>query len=194
MHLQPQIALDNLPWYAVKVRTRSEPVAIAALQNRGYVLFAPTISERRRYCDRMSVVQIPVFPGYVFCRLDCRNKVPVISSPAVDYIVGFAGQPATVPETEIEAVRRALEAGGRPRPYLTVGQRVRIEYGSLAGLEGVLERNGKENRMVVSVHLLQRSVSVEIDEDQISAMNSVDRVVNSRRETWQFNRCERIPR
>ena len=166
--------LIKLPWYAVKVRTRSEPIAVAALQNRGYDPFAPTIAERRRYCDRMAVVRAPVFPGYVFCRLDAQNKVPVISSPAVEYIVSFAGQPATVPDDEIEAVRRAVEAGGRPRSYLSVGQRIRIEYGSLAGLEGVLERNGKENRIVVSVHLLQRSVSVEIDEDQIRAIGPAE--------------------
>jgi len=166
---------SKLPWYAVKVRTRSEPIAVAALQNRGYDPFAPTIAERRRYCDRMAVVQAPVFPGYVFCRLDAQNKVPVISSPAVEYIVSFAGQPATVPDEEIEAVRRAVEAGGLPRSYLSIGQRIRIEYGSLAGLEGVLERNGKENRIVVSVHLLQRSVSVEIDEDQIRAISPAER-------------------
>jgi transcription antitermination factor NusG len=168
------IESSKLPWYAVKVRTRSEPIAVAALLNRGYDPFAPTIAERRPYSDRMAVVQVPVFPGYVFCRLDTQDKVPVISSPAVEYIVSFAGQPATVPDEEIEAVRRAVEAGGCPRTYLSIGQRIRIEYGSLAGLEGVLERNGKENRIVVSVHLLQRSVSVEIDEDQIRAIGPAE--------------------
>lgn len=168
------IETSTLPWYAVKVRTRSEPIALVALKNRGYDPFAPTIAERRRYCDRMTVIQAPVFPGYVFCRLDAQNKVPVISSPAVEYIVSFAGQPATVPDEEIEAVRLVVQAGGRSRSYLSVGQRIRIEYGSLAGLEGVLERSGKENRIVVSVHLLQRSVSVEIDEDQIRAIGPAE--------------------
>ena len=70
-------------------------------------------------------------------------------------------------------VRRAVEAGARPHPCLSVGQRIRIEYGSLAGLEGVLERNGREHRIVVSVHLLQRSVSIEIDEDQVRAIHAV---------------------
>jgi len=160
----------DLPWYALKVRTRSEPVAVTVLRNRGHVPFAPTIAERRRYCDRMTVVQNPVFPGYVFCRLDVLKKVPVLSTPAVEYIVSFAGVPAMVPDEEIEAVRRALEAGARPRPYLAAGQRIRIEYGALSGLEGILERNAKEHRLVVSVHLLQRSVSVEIDEDQVQAI------------------------
>jgi transcription antitermination factor NusG len=161
------------PWYALKVRARSEPVAVAVLRNRGYDPFAPTISERRRYCDRMTVIQTPVFPGYVFCRLNPNRKVPVLSTPAVEYIVSFDGVPAIVPEEEIEAVRRAIEAGAVPRSYLAVGQRIRIEYGSLAGLEGILERTGKENRLVVSVHLLQRSVSVEIDDDQVQAIQPI---------------------
>jgi transcription antitermination factor NusG len=118
----------------------------------------------------MAVVRTPVFPGYVFCRLDVQKKVPVLSSPAVEYIVSFAGHAVAVPDEEIEAVRRAVEAGARPRSYLNVGQRVCIEYGSLAGLEGILLRNKRECRLVVSVHLLQRSVSVEIDEDHVRAV------------------------
>ncbi len=159
-----------LPWYALKVRTRSEPVVVTVLRNRGYDPFAPTIAERRRYCDRMTLVPTPVFPGYVFCRMDTAKKVPVLSAPAVEYIVSFAGAPVIVPEEEIDAVRRALDAGARPRPYLAVGQPIRIEYGALAGLEGILQRSGNAHRLVVSVHLLQRSVSVDIDEDQVRAM------------------------
>lgn len=162
-----------LPWYALKVRTRSEPLAVQVLRNRGYDLFAPTITERRRYCDRTAVVQTPIFPGYVFCRLDARRKVPVLSTPAVEYIVSVAGTPVIVPEEEVEAVRRAVEAGARARSYLGVGQRIRIAYGALAGLEGILQRTGNEHRLVVSVHLLQRSVSVEIDGDQVQLLEPV---------------------
>ena len=98
--------------------------------------FAPTIAERRRSSDRMEVVQTPVFPGYIFCRLDLNRKVQVLRSAAVECIVSFAGQPAIVPNDEIEAVRSALVAGARPHSYLAVGQRIRIECGPLAGLEG----------------------------------------------------------
>jgi transcription antitermination factor NusG len=161
---------QTLPWYAVKVRTRSEPVAVTALRNKGYEALSPATSERRKYSDRMTVVETPAFPGYVFCRMDARQKVPVLSCPAVDYIVGFGGVLTTVPDEEIEGACRLLEAGARPQPYLAVGQKVRVEYGSLAGLEGILERVGKQNRIVVSLQLLQRSVSLDIDEDQIQVV------------------------
>jgi len=143
---------------------------VTALRDRGYDPFFPTTAERRRYSDRMAVVQTAVFPGYIFCHFDPRKKVTVLSCPAVEHIVSFGGVPAVVPEGEIEAVRRAVEAGGRPRRYLNVGQRVRIEFGSLAGLEGILERIGKQQRIVVSIHLLQRSVSVQIEQDQIRVL------------------------
>jgi transcription antitermination factor NusG len=161
---------QSLPWYAIKVRTRSEPVAVTALRNKGYQALSPSVAERRRYSDRMAVVHTPAFPGYIFCRLDAREKVPVLSCPAVDYIVGFGGALTTVPDDEIDGVCRLLDAGASPRPYLAVGQKIRVEYGSLAGLEGILERFGKQNRLVVSLQLLQRSVSLDIDENQIRTL------------------------
>lgn len=174
------------PWYAIKVRTRSETVAMAALCNKGYAPFFPTVVERRRYCDRMTDVPTAAFPGYIFCQLDAHKRVPVLSCPAVDYIVSLAGLPTIVSDEEIDAVRRALEAGGRPRPYLAVGQKIAIEYGALAGVEGILEHIGKQHRIVVSVHLLQRSVSLEIDEDQIRALEPV----RSKIEPYGSNRSE----
>jgi transcription antitermination factor NusG len=155
------------PWYALKVRTRSEPVASVGLRNRGYDPFCPTYAERRRYCDRMKIVDKPVFPGYLFCRFDTSKKLPVISSHAVEYIVGVNGVPAPIPEEQIAHIRRAVEAGAIPAPYLEVGERVRVQLGALAGVEGVLVRDASRGRLVVSVDLLQRSVAVEIDEDQV---------------------------
>src|SRR5438552_1126126 len=80
-----------LPWYALKVRTRSEPLAAAALRNRGYQTFSPTFRERRRCGNAMKLIEKAVFPGYIFCKFDTRWKVPILSSPAVEYIVSSGG-------------------------------------------------------------------------------------------------------
>ena len=116
----PAPCAQSLPWYAIKVRTRSEPVAVAVLRNKGYDPFSPTIAERRRYSDRMTTVRTPAFPGYIFCRLDVRKKVTVLSCPAIDYIVGFAGALAIVPDEEIDAVRCAPRSR---RPPATISRR-----------------------------------------------------------------------
>jgi transcription antitermination factor NusG len=103
----------------------------------------------------------------VFCRLDVREKVPVLSIPVIQYIVSFAGVAAVVPDESIEAVRRVVAAGGVPLQYVSAGDRVQISSGCLAGLTGVVTREAGKDRFVVSIDLLQRSVGVEIDRDSI---------------------------
>ena len=157
----------SLPWYALRVRTGSESIAASALVNRGYQPFLAVYRERKRYSDRMKTVERPAFPGYIFCKFDLREKVAVLSSPAVLYPVCCFGTIASIPETEIEGIKKATEAGGRPTPYLRAGQRVKIEFGPLAGIEGILTRYESEDRLCLSVHLIQRSISVRIGADQV---------------------------
>jgi transcription antitermination factor NusG len=117
----------------------------------------------------MKIVHNAVFPGYLFCRFDMNLKLPVISSHAVEYVVSLNGLPMAIPDVQIEHIRRAVEAGALPAPYVQVGERVRVEFGPLAGLEGILVRRESRGRLVVSVDLLQRSVSLEIDEDHVGS-------------------------
>ena len=168
--LRQDESLRTVAWYALKVHTRSEAGAATALRNKGYEVFAPVHNQRRKYSDRVKVVGVAAFPGYIFCRFSAQNKVPVLKSPSVDYIVGSAGGLTPIDDSEIDAVRRVIEAGAAPVPFMPVGQRVRIEYGSLAGIEGFLTRLGAENRLILSVHLLQRSVSLTIGSDQVRAV------------------------
>jgi transcription antitermination factor NusG len=153
-----------LPWYALKVRTRSESLASTALQTRGYEPFVPTYRETKTYSDRIKTVETAAFPGYVFCRFDIRQKVSILSIPAVQYLVSFGGEPAIISDNCIEATRKAIVEGARPSPYLAAGQHIRITSGALAGISGILLRAARQSRIVVSVHLLQRSVAVEIDD------------------------------
>jgi len=154
-------------WYALKVWTRSEPLASLALRNRGYEPFSPVYPELRRRADRMKVIQTAAFPGYIFCRFNPQSKVPVLSCPAVEYIVSVDGKPTPIADAEIDAIRCCIAAGGRPAPYLPVGKRVRIEYGALAGIEGILTRVDGRHRLTLSIPLLQRSLSLQIDADQV---------------------------
>lgn len=154
-------------WHALKVRSGAERKAALALHYRGFVSYAPVYQEVRRYSDRMKTVYAAIFPGYIFCRFRPTWKVSVLSSPAVEYIVGGTGVHVTIDESEIEAIRRCIAAGGRAVPYLRAGQRVRIEHGSLTGIEGIFLRSGGAGRLVLSVDLLQRSIAVEIDSDHV---------------------------
>jgi transcription antitermination factor NusG len=154
-------------WFALRVRPRCEKVVADSLRNKGYEEFLPLYREKRRWSDRIAEVQLPLFPGYVFSKFDMQHRLPVLITPGVMFVVGTAKMPSPVDDAEIEAlqilVKSRLEV--EPCPFLQIGQKVRIIWGPLAGAEGILTALKRQNRLVVSVTLLQRSVAVEISED-----------------------------
>lgn len=155
----------SFPWFALQVRSRFEKNVASFLGGQGYEWFLPTYRSRRRWSDRVKEVELPLFPGYLFCRFNPQERLPILKTPGMISIVGTAKVPRAVDETEIVALR-TLVASGLPRqpwPFLQIGQRVRIEHGALAGLEGILLQQKGCDRLVLSVTLLQRSVAAEID-------------------------------
>jgi transcription antitermination factor NusG len=159
---------QSCDWYALKVRTGGELSTVTALRMRGFDPFCPTQQERRRYSDRMKVVETAVFPGYVFCKFDIQKKLPVVSAPGVEYIVGFAGIATPIPEVHIQHIRRMVKAGAGAcvSDRFTQGQRVRVTHGPLEGVEGILVRDPRGDRLVVSIDLLHQSASLHIDQYQ----------------------------
>lgn len=152
-------------WFALKVRARAELTAAGLLQNRGFEVFCPTYRDQRKYSDRIKTVDAALFPGYLFCRLDWSNRLPVLSVPNVEYIVGFGQEPSPADPTEVETIQTLVHSGVlcRPHPFLRVGQRVRLQSGPLANIEGILIGDRGNHRLVVSVDLLQRSIAAEVD-------------------------------
>jgi transcription antitermination factor NusG len=163
------------PWFVVRVRSNHERVVGAHLRDRGYEEFSPCWKTERRWSDRTKEMDQFLFPGYVFCRLDPLDRLPVLTAPGVVDLVGFGKIPAPVPDHEIENVRRMVQSGlfVMPWPFLELGHRVLIERGPLAGVEGILEEVKGKCRLVVSVQLLQRSVSAEVDRSWIRPLPPV---------------------
>jgi transcription antitermination factor NusG len=159
-------------WFALKVRSCHERTTSLALQYQGFTEFMPTYRVRRRWSDRMKDIDLPLFPGYVFCRFNSKNRSPVLKLPGVTGVVSFGQGPHPLDENEIERIRTLVESGlpVQPWPYLHVGERVRIQSGALSGLEGVLVQFKNEFRLVVSLNLLQRSLAVEIDSDRVHSI------------------------
>ena len=169
-------------WYALQVQSRLASVASTVLRGKGYEEFLPVYCPRRRWSDRVKKIDLPLFPGYLFCKFDPQDRlVPVLTTPGVIGIVGAGRKPIPVPEEEIEAVRRVLLSGlaAQPWPFLGVGSRIYIESGPLAGIEGIVTNVDKVYRLVVSVTLLQRSVAVEIDRYWARPISMVPRAATS---------------
>lgn len=163
----------SFPWFAVRVRSNCEAMSSQMLLTKGYNTYLPLYRSRRQWSDRIREIDAPLFPGYTFCQFDPHHKMPILSTPGVVDILQSSTGPAPVEESEIAAVRAMLQSGlpVGPHPFLQVGQRVLVERGPLAGQEGIIVCVKNKYRLVVSLSLLQRSVSAEIDRLCVRPLN-----------------------
>jgi|SRR5580704_6691458 transcription antitermination factor NusG len=166
-------ACSQFPWFALQTRTRQEAGVARQLNGRGYEQFLPFYKVRKRWSDRIKEVDAPLFPGYLFCRFNPQDRLPILKTPGVIQIVGFNNGPAAVDESEIRSIQTLVTTGAphQPWPFLATGDRVRIESGPLLGLEGILIDVKRSHRLILSVTLLQRSVAVEIDSALVTAIS-----------------------
>ncbi len=159
----------TLAWYAVSVKPRAEKAVAETLLRKGYDSFLPLYASRREWSDRVKTIQAPLFAGYVFLRLDITRRLPVLKTPGVVSFVSLGPEPTPIETPEIEGIRRLLQAGlpVGPWPYLREGQQVEVARGVLKGVRGILLKMKTQFRLVLSVNLLQRSVVVEVDRDDV---------------------------
>ena len=169
--------LNRMPsWFALRTAPRAESRASFELAQHGIETYLPVCRVKRTWSDRIKIVEEPLFPGYLFGRFQAEDRLRVLQAHGVKQIVSFGNDPAPLSDSEIENLRTLVFA--QPVlvswPYLSVGQRVRIDRGPLAGVEGfvVCAKEGAL-RIVVSVHLLQRSLSAEIDRDCVGSLVSI---------------------
>lgn len=163
--LRSAAAKHELPWHAIRTRPNHERIAARSLDNKGFEQFVPYYKSRRSWSDRTVVLERPLFPGYVFCRFDPATRLPIVTAPGVVSIVGFGEQPAFVPDEEVSALQTLTISGLglQACPSPKAGERVRITVGVLQGVQGILLKYKSDWRLIVSVNILQRAVSVEID-------------------------------
>jgi transcription antitermination factor NusG len=162
-------------WYALQVRTRWETSTSAILVGKGFETLLPTYKIKKNWSGKVREAAVPLFPGYVFCQFDVHNRLPVLITPGVVSVVGRGKVPEPVDDAEISAIQTVVSSGCRaePWPFLEIGQKVRIESESLHGLEGMLVHFKGNHRIVLSVTLLRRSVSLEIDRSCVRPVGPV---------------------
>jgi transcriptional antiterminator RfaH len=159
--------MRHLPWFALYVKPRHEKNVALMLHGKGYEAFLPTYTHRVKHNKSF---ELPLFPGYVFCRIDLSSRLPVMMTPGIFSIVGNGPDPEPVCEHEMEGIRRMLESGFKPVPwpYLLPGQEVSLESGPLRGVQGVVVDANNGKWLVVSVNLLRRSVAVKVEREFLS--------------------------
>jgi transcription antitermination factor NusG len=155
---------DKAFWFAVQTVPQHEHRVSAQLRNRGHEEFLPTVQMRRQWSDRTRVSERPLFPGYVFCRVQRSSFGGVLNTPGVYRIVSFGGHPYPISDEEVLFLRRVVHSGRdiRSVPYFSLGKKVRVADGPLSGLDGIIVKIKNRNRLVISIDLLMRSVAVDI--------------------------------
>jgi len=156
-------------WYAAYTSPRHEKKVAQQMDGSSIQCFLPLYRSVRRWKDRRKELDLPLFPGYIFVRIALKDRLQVLQVPGVVQLVSFSGKPAAVPDREISALSKGLAGGllAQPHPYLKIGKRVRVHSGPLSGVEGILIRRKEKFRIVLSIHLIQRSVAVEVDESEV---------------------------
>jgi transcription antitermination factor NusG len=127
--VQPHMPAGD--WYALYTFPRHEKRVAEQIERRRFISFLPVYRSVRRWKDRRKELELALFPGYVFVRMELENRLQVLQLPGVVRLVSFNGQPATIAGEEMEALRSKLSAARRiePHPYLNRGRRVRVRSG-----------------------------------------------------------------
>ncbi len=154
-------------WFAVHTMARHEKRVAAQFEEKRVNTFLPLLEQVHRWSDRRSKVQVPMFSCYAFVRIGPtpEERLRVLRTPGVLGFVGSERQGTPIPEEQIESLRTAIreKIPCYPHAFLSAGRRVRIRGGSLDGVEGILVRHGADQSLVVSVELLQRSISMRVE-------------------------------
>lgn len=156
-------------WYALHTLSNHEKKVEQRLQTHGVETFLPLCTVVKRWKNRTTAkVQLPLFSGYTFVRIASSERVRVLEIPGVLSIVGVAGTPAPLLDSEIETLRQGLHLRRvDPHPYLNIGDRARIRSGPLSGLEGIVVRKDDRLRIVITLDQIMRSVAVHVDADEL---------------------------
>jgi len=156
-------------WHAIYVRPSHEAQVGKRFNVRDIESYLPQYRVERRWKNRcVAKLELPLFPGYIFARFSNAERVRVLEVPSVLFLVGTAGRPTPLADSDVDALRAGLHLrNARPHSFLNVGQRVRIKRGALAGMEGVVDHRKNGTRVVINLDFIMRSVAVDANWDDL---------------------------
>ncbi len=173
---KPAEPIADMNWFAVQTRSRHEKMVARLLEGQGFSTFLPLTSQMRQWSDRKKLVELPLFPGYTFVKMvyQPEQRLRVLTTEGIVSFVGMHGQGMAIPDRQIEDIQNLLAAKVplESHPFLKVGQRVRIRSGSLNGTEGILVGHESDRMLVVSVELIQRSVSIRLQGYEVEPVSA----------------------
>jgi transcription antitermination factor NusG len=159
------VLAERMNWYAIQTYPQNEKKVVAELQLKGIPTFLPLKMERHQWSDRRKLIEVPVFPCYAFVQgvASAAFRQAVARTPRMIRLLG-TNEPVPVPDAEIDSLRILVSSNATfsPCAFLKAGQRIRIRGGCMDGLEGVFVSRDGEDKLVVSVSLIQRSLTLNL--------------------------------
>jgi len=160
------VDLRQVPrWYAIYTRSRYEKKVSMEFEDRGLEHFLPLVPQLRNWKDRKKIVNMPIFPGYVFVNIKLSEKIRVLRANGVVRFIEFNGSPSPIPDAQIEDVRQLLKYPDRVETasYFNCGDSVEITAGPFSGIKGKIIHSRGKQRILVGIEIIQQAISVEID-------------------------------
>ena len=165
-------SIEQPYWYALQTRSRHEKVVRDQLAGKSITHLLPLWRKRSIWKDRVKLVEVPLFSGYLFGFFALQDRITVLETVGVVRIVGINGKAVPIPDEQVAAVRTLMEhrLPCSPFPYLVEGMRVRIKSGLLAGAEGILLVKKQKHRLVISVDIIQQAVAIDVDSAEVEPL------------------------
>lgn len=164
-------------WYVLHTRSRFENIVTDGLTKKSIEVFSPKITVRSKRIDRKVMIQVPLFPGYVFIKSDLNlyEHIEIVKTIGVVRIIGNKDGPLAVPHEGIESLKimvagnNSVTTGNR----LKKGDIVTVIDGPFAGVTGTFIRYKGKERVVVYVEALNQFASVEVRKDDVEIIPAI---------------------
>lgn len=160
-------------WYVVQTHHQGELRAARELANQGFEVFLPRYEKKRRHARKVTLVAAPLFPGYLFVRLDPSQQRwrSINGTYGVVRVIACDGGPMPISEAVITGLRARLDARGYVemslRPDFAPGELIRVRSGSFVDSLGLFEGFRDQDRVAVLLELLGGKVRVVLGEDLV---------------------------
>tara|TARA_B100001964_G_scaffold13785_1_gene14320 strand:- start:465 stop:977 length:513 start_codon:yes stop_codon:yes gene_type:complete len=157
-------------WYVIYVRSRHEKSVYSALLDKGIDASLPMRTVVRKWSDRKKKMQIPLFRGYVFVKIDVNiDNLNVLQTAGVVKFIGIRNKPSRIPDEQIHWMHMLVAESDtvRAEKEIPVGQRVRVMIGPFKGIKGVVRRVGSRSRLVVLIESIMQAISIDIKPEHL---------------------------
>lgn len=164
-------------WYPLRVKSRCEKKTFAALHEMNIEVYLPLLKTKRRWSDRWKKVDMPLFPGYIFVRINLKQRFHITEVQHVSGFITFQNELAWIPDDQIDAIRRFIEHPELVRVgtgKLAEGQRVKVISGPFADMKGHITRIKNLSRLNIAIEVFNKILSVEIDERDVVILPSAE--------------------